>query len=105
MLVHPRATDLAPCSLPLYLEHALKEVRTVIGEPKSPLEEKIPGEISYADDVDFVGLEYIDIDAVQRTFHIILYNLKVNIDKTEKNIIKQKRGCLEINEEGWLGDG
>ena len=88
----------------IYLEHALKEVRTVIGEPKSPLEEKIPREIAYADDVDFVGLEYIDIDAVQRTLH--RYNLKVNIDKTEKkNIIKQKRGCLEINEEGWLADG
>ena len=72
----------------IYLEHALKEVRTVIGEPKSPLEEKIPREIVYADDVDFVGLEYIDIDAVQRTLH--RYNLKVNIDKTEKNIIKAK---------------
>ena len=87
----------------IYLEHALKEVRTVIGEPKSPLEEKIPREIAYADDVDFVGLEHIDIDAVQGTLH--RYNLKVNIDKTEKNTIKHKRGCLEINEEGWLADG
>ena len=87
----------------IYLEHALKEVRTVIGKPKSPLEEKIPREIAYADDVDFECLEYIHINAVQRTIHI--YNLKVNIDKTEKNIIKQKRGCLEINEEGWLADG
>ena len=80
----PQGDNLAP----IYLEHALKEVRTVIGEPKSPLEEKIPREIVYADDVDFVGLEYIDIDAVQRTLH--RYNLKVNIDKTEKNIIKAK---------------
>ena len=81
-----------------------KEVRKVIGKPKSSLEEKIPREIAYADDVDFVGLEYIDIDAVQRTLH--RYNLKVNIEKkTEKNITKQKRGCLEINEEGWLADG
>ena len=92
MLVHPRATDLAPCSLPLYLEHALKEVRTVIGEPKSPLEEKIPREIVYADDVDFVGLEYIDTDAVQRALH--RYNLKVNIDKTEKT-------SLSKNEDAW----
>ena len=69
----------------IYLEHALKEVRTVIGKPKSSIEEKIPREIAYADDVDFVGLEYIDIDAVQRTLH--RYNLKVNIDKTEKKPI------------------
>ena len=100
----PEGDGLSPVLFTIYLKHALKEVRTVIGEPKSSLEEKIPREIAYADDVDFVGLEYIDIDAVQRTLH--RYNLKVNIDKTEKkNIIKQKRGCLEIKEEGWLADG
>ena len=86
----------------IYLEHALKEVRTVIGEPRSPLEEKIPRKIAYADDVDFVGLEYIDIDAVQRTLH--RYNLKVNIDKTETNAIKQKRGCLEKKVGSLMGD-
>ena len=99
----PQGDGLSPVLFTIYLEHALKEVRSVIGEPKSPLEEKIPRETAYADDVDFVGLEYIDIDAVQTTLR--RYNLKVNIDKTKKNIIKQKRGCLEINEEGWLADG
>ena len=74
----PQGDGPSPVLFTIYLEHALKEVRTVIGEPKSPLEEKIPGEIAY--DVDFVGLGYIDIDAVQRTLH--RYNLKVNIDKT-----------------------
>ena len=99
----PQGDGLSPVLFTTYLEHALKEVRTVIGKPKSPLEEKIPREIAYADDVDFVGLEYIDIDTVQRTLH--KYNLKANIDKTKKNIIKQKRGCLEIIEEGWLAVG
>ena len=65
-----------------YLEHALKEVRTVIGKPKSPLEEKIPREIAYADNVDFEGLEYIDIDAVQRTFH--RYNLSIMTKQKKK---------------------
>ena len=74
----PQGDGLSPVLFTIYLEHALKEVRTVISEPKSPLQEKIPGEIAY--DVDFVGLGYIDIDAVQRTLH--RYNLKVNIDKT-----------------------
>ena len=88
----PQGDGLSPVLFTIYLEHALKEVRTVIGEPKSPLEEKIPREIAYADDVDFVGLEYIDIDAVQRTLH--RYNLKVNIDKTEKT-------SLSKNEDAW----
>ena len=45
--------------------------------------------------MDFVGLEYIDIDAVQRTLH--RYNLKVNIDKTE-----EKKTSLSKNEVGSL---
>ena len=43
--------------------------------------------------MDFVGLEYIDINAVQRTLH--RYNLKVNIDKTEK------KTSLSKNEDAW----
>ena len=89
----PQGDGLSPVLFTIYLEHALKEVRTVIGEPKSPSEEKIPREIAYADDVDFVGLEYIDMDTVQRTLH--RYNLKVNIDKTEK------KTSLSKNEDAW----
>ena len=88
MLVHP-----SPVLFTIHLEHALKEVRTVLGKPKSSLEEKISREIAYADDVDFVGLEYIDKDAVQRTLH--RYNLKVNIEKTEK------KTSLIKNEDAW----
>ena len=90
----PQSDGLSRVLFTIYLEHALKEVRTVIGKPKSSLEKKIPREIAYADDVDFVGLEYIDIDAVQRTLH--RYNLKVNIDKTEK-----KKPSLSKNEDAW----
>ena len=58
--------------------HALIEVRAVIGEVKSPLEERIPREISCADDMDF-----IDRVAILRTN----YNLRVNVDKTEKTML------------------
>ncbi|RUS68769.1 hypothetical protein EGW08_023468 [Elysia chlorotica] len=93
----PQGDGLSPVLFIIYLEHALKEVRKVIGEPKSPLEEKIPREIAYADDVDFVGLEYIDIDAVQRTLHKI-YNLKVNL---KVNIAKTEKTLLSKNEDAW----
>ena len=79
----PQGDGLSPVLFTIYLEHALKEVRTVIGKPKSPLEEKIPREIAYADDVDFVGLEYIDIDAKQRTLHNI--TLKSILTKQKKH--------------------
>ena len=79
----PQGDGLSPVLFTIYLEHALKEVRTVIGEPKSPLEEEIPREIAYADDVNFVGLEYIDIDALRRTLH--RYNLKSILTKQKKH--------------------
>ena len=41
----------------------------------------ISAEIAYADDVDFVGLNFVDTEEVQNTLH--KYNLLVNIDKTE----------------------
>ena len=53
----PQGDGLNPVLFTIYLEHALKEVLTVIGEPMSPLEERIPREIAYADDVNFAGLE------------------------------------------------
>ena len=79
----PQVDGLSPVLFTIYIEHALKEVRTVIGEPKSPLEEKIPREIAYADDVDFVGLECIDIDAVQEHFTDI--TLKSILTKQKKH--------------------
>ncbi|KAK3788177.1 hypothetical protein RRG08_052142 [Elysia crispata] len=59
----------------------LKEVRTILPRPTNELEKTLPTEIAYADDVDFVGLNFVDTEEVQNTLH--KYNLLVNIDKTE----------------------
>ena len=58
-----------------------KEVRTILPRPTNELEKTLPTEIAYADDVDFVGLNFVDTEEVQNTLH--KYNLLVNIDKTE----------------------
>ena len=83
----------------IYLEHALKEVRSY-RRAQVTIEEKISREIAYADDVDFVGLEYIDIDAVQRTLH--RYILKVNIDKTEKTSLSKNKDAWRSTKVGSL---
>ena len=49
--------------------------------PTNELEKTLPTEIAYADDVDFVGLNFVDTEEVQNTLH--KYNLLVNVDKTE----------------------
>ena len=75
----PQGDSLSPVLFTIYLEHALKEVRPTLPRPTSSFEEKIPNEVVYADDVDFI---------------LKKYQLKVNTDKTEYtsfNIKKQRR--------------
>ncbi|KAK3713292.1 hypothetical protein RRG08_043873 [Elysia crispata] len=77
----PQGDSLSPVLFSVYLENALKEVRTILPRPTNKLEKTLPTEIAYADDVDFVGLNFVDTEEVQNTLH--KYNLLVNIDKTE----------------------
>ena len=77
----PQGDSLSPVLFSVYLENALKEVRTILPRPTNELEKTLPTEIAYADDVDFVGLNFVDTEEVQNTLH--KYNLLVNIDKTE----------------------
>ena len=88
----PQGDSLSPVLFIVYLEHALKEVRTTLPRPIVKYEKEIPNEIAYADEVDFVGQEYVNINEIQETLH--KYQLKVNKDKTEFT-------ALSKNEEDW----
>ena len=66
------------CIISIYLEHALKEVRPTLPRPTTLFEEEIPNEVAYADDVDFFGQNYAD----------------VNMDKIDYTSISE-------SEEGW----
>ncbi|GFS15240.1 hypothetical protein ElyMa_006766300 [Elysia marginata] len=57
------------------------EQRPVLPKPSTPLEKVLPREIAYADDVDFVAFQDIDIEEVGKVLE--KYNLQVNVDKTE----------------------
>ena len=52
----PQRDSLSPVLFSVYLENALKEVRTILPRPTNELEKTLPTEIAYTDDVDFVGL-------------------------------------------------
>ena len=88
----PQGDSLSPVLFIVYLEHALKEVRTTLPRPIVKYEKEIPNEIAYADDVDFIGQDYVNINEIQETLH--KYQLKVNTDKTEFT-------ALSKNEEDW----
>ena len=62
----------------IYLEHALKEVRPTLPRPTTSFEEEIPNEVAYADNVNFFGQNYAD----------------VNMDKIDYTSVSE-------SEEGW----
>ena len=66
----PQGDSLSSVLFIVYLEHALKEVRTTLPRPIVKYEKEIPNEIAYADDVN--------INEIQETLH--KYQLKVNTD-------------------------
>ena len=88
----PQGDSLSPVLFIVYLEHALKEVRITLPRPIVKYEKEIPNEIAYADDVDFIGQDYVNINEIQETLH--KYQLKVNTDKTEFT-------ALSKSEEDW----
>ena len=75
----PQGDSLSPVLYSIYSENALKEVRTILPRPTSDFEKTLPTEIVYADNVDFIRLEFADIAEVQKTLK--KYNLLVNADK------------------------
>ena len=76
----------------VYLENALKEVRPLRPQPVTESEKTLPNEIAYADDVDFIAREKIDVTQIQRILK--RYNLEVYVDKTEYTV-------LDRNENSW----
>ena len=78
----PQGDSLSPVLFVLYLEHALRGIRDKIIQTPTPLDNILPHEIAYADDVDFITANKRDsINDIQN--HLQQYNLKVNETKTE----------------------
>ena len=88
----PQGDSLSPVLFTIYLEHALRDVRNILPEPKNPYLKEIPNEVAYADDVDFIAEEYANIDKIQEILQ--KFHLKVNKDKTEFT-------SLSRNEDEW----
>ena len=88
----PQRDSLSPILFEVYLENALKEVRPLLPQPVTESEKTLPNEIAYADDVDFIARERIDVKQIQRVLK--WYNLEVDVNKTEYTI-------RDRNENSW----
>ncbi|GFS05716.1 very-long-chain enoyl-CoA reductase [Elysia marginata] len=84
----PQGHSLRPVLFVVYLENALKEVRPLLPQLVTESEKTLPNEIAYADDVDFIARERIDVAQIQKVLK------RYNVDKTEYTI-------LDRNESSW----
>ena len=51
----PQGGSLSPLLFIIYLEQALKNVRSTLDSPSNTTEAHLPNEIVYTDDIDFIG--------------------------------------------------
>ncbi|GFR99671.1 very-long-chain enoyl-CoA reductase [Elysia marginata] len=64
-----------------YLEQALKNVRSTLDSPSNTTE------IVYADDIDFIGHQPVNVKKIEETLKV--HKLKVNVDKTEHTSVRK----------------
>ncbi|GFR98822.1 hypothetical protein ElyMa_002778500 [Elysia marginata] len=99
----PQGDSLSPVLFTIYLENALREIRTTLPEPNSSYGREILSEIAYADDVDFIGHDVANIAKIQKTLE--KYQLKVNTDKTEFTLLsKSEEDWKKVKKVGLLID-
>ena len=97
----PQGDGLSPVLFIIYLEAALREARQkLIGQHNldhnyaKPATKRLPDEIAYADDVDFISIkDHVDIKEIQAI--LAQYNLQVNEEKTEYTNLVRKNNVIE----------
>ncbi|GFR78761.1 very-long-chain enoyl-CoA reductase [Elysia marginata] len=87
----PQGDSLSPVLLIIYLENALKDIRSAQNNSQQPVH-CMPSEIIYADDIDFIGKERISVRDIEK--NLKKHRLKVNLDKT-------KHTCVRKDTEEW----
>ena len=83
----PQGDSLCPVLFIIYLEQALKNVRSTLDSPSNTTEAHLPNEIAYADDMDFIGNKPVNVKKKEETLKV--HKLKVNVDKKEHTSLRK----------------
>ncbi|GFS14330.1 Gag pol polyprotein [Elysia marginata] len=83
----PQGDSLSPVLFIIYLEQALKNVRSTLDSPSNTTEAHLRNEIVYADDIDFIGNQPVNVKEIEETLKV--HKLKVNVDKTEHTSVRK----------------
>jgi hypothetical protein len=87
----PQGDCLSPVLFTIYLELAMREIRTACPRPAQDM--AVPHEIINADDTDFVSTSQEVVDSIEPKAEAILaqHNLSMNTDKTERTILRREK--------------
>ncbi|GFR66202.1 very-long-chain enoyl-CoA reductase [Elysia marginata] len=80
----PQGDSISPVLFVVYLENALRNARS----NETP-HQVLPNEITYADDIDFVGTDLPNINDIETSLKN--FRLKVNVDKTEQTKLRKDK--------------
>ena len=94
----PQGDSLSPVLFVIYLELAMRQIREACPRPQT--DNKIPTEIIYADDTDFISTSREILANIETNASSILksWYLAMNCDKTELTKLKREK---EKEEETW----
>ena len=62
-------------------------MRSTLDSPSNTTEAHLPNEIAYADDIDFIGNQPVNVKKIEETLKV--HKLKVNVDKTEHTSVRK----------------
>ena len=84
----PQGDSLSPVLFIIYLEQALKNVRSTLDSPSNTTEAHLPNEIVYAEDIDLIGNQPANVKKkIEDTFKV--HKLNKNVDKAEYTSVRK----------------
>ena len=95
----PQGDSLSPVLFTVYLEAALRDLRSSL-PPRPPADAKLPLDVEYADDIDFISYSRPYLNEIERIAPVCLgeWSLQINAAKTERtSVIRQ----VDRTHESW----
>ena len=95
----PQGDSLSPVLFTVYLEAALRDLRSRL-PPRPPADAKLPLDVEYADDIDFISYSRPYLNEIERIAPVCLgeWSLQINAAKTERTSVSRQ---VDRTHEPW----
>ena len=95
----PQGDSLSPVLFTVYLEAALRELRSRL-PPRPPADAKLPLDVEYADDIDFISYSRPYLNEIERIAPVCMgeWSLQINAAKTERTSVSRQ---VDRTHEPW----